>query len=204
MHQSFEPVGFLGAISDEPYKFDLAKAKALLAKAGLANGFSVTMDVRNASPDPEIAQAIQAGFAQAGIKLELIPGDGKQVLTKYRARHHDIFLGEWDPDYPDPHSNAEGFIVNPDNSDNSTMKTPAWRNASSIRRCSGRSRRRWWNATAPSAPRCTKRSSANFMAKAPYVMLFEAVEIAAHRANVGGFSIGVTSEFDRYAGMAKQ
>jgi peptide/nickel transport system substrate-binding protein len=44
----------------------------------------------------------------------------------------------------------------------------------------------------------------DFMVHAPYVMLFEQVEVAAHRANVHGLTIGVTSEFDRYAGIAKQ
>jgi hypothetical protein len=28
-------------------------------------------------------------------KLEIIPGDGKQTLTKYRARTHDIYIGTW-------------------------------------------------------------------------------------------------------------
>ena len=101
-HQAFLPNGFLGAIDDKPYKFDPAKAKELLAKAGLPNGFSVTMDVRYTSPITDIAQAIQANLAQAGIKLELIPGDGKATLTKYRARTHDIYIGQWGPDYLDP------------------------------------------------------------------------------------------------------
>ena len=35
VHQSFLPAGFLGAIDDKPYHFDLTKAKALLAKAGV-------------------------------------------------------------------------------------------------------------------------------------------------------------------------
>jgi peptide/nickel transport system substrate-binding protein len=203
VHQSFEPVGFLGAIPDQPYKFDAAKAKALLVKAGLADGFNVAMDVRNASPEPEIGQALQAGFAQAGIKVEIVPGDGKQVLTKYRARHHDIFLGEWDPDYPDPHSNAEGFIVNPDNSDNGTMKTPAWRNGWSdpelMRQVAAAMVERDDRKRAALYETLQRR----FMATAPYVMLFEQVEVAAHRANAQGFSIGVTSEFDRYAGITK-
>ena len=204
VHQSFEPQGFLGAIADQPYKFDVAKAKTLLVKAGLASGFAITMDVHNATPAPEIAQAMQAGFAQAGIKLEIIPGDGKQVLTKYRARHHDIFLGQWDPDYPDPHSNAEGFILNPDNGDDSTVRTPAWRNA--------------WSDPAmmkAMAAALVERDDAkraamyealqrDFMAAAPYVMLFEQVEVAAHRTDTKGFTIGVTSEFDRYAGIVKQ
>src|SRR5215471_11685446 len=65
VHQSFLPKGFLGAIDDKPYKFDLAKAKALLAKAGLPDGFTATMDVRNTSPSTDIAQAIQASWGKA-------------------------------------------------------------------------------------------------------------------------------------------
>ena len=63
VHQAFLPKGFLGAVEDKPYKFDLAKAKALLAKAGVPDGFSVTMDVRNTFPTNDIAQAIQANWA---------------------------------------------------------------------------------------------------------------------------------------------
>jgi len=203
VHQSFEPAGFLGAVPEQPDKLDVAKAKALLAKAGLAAGFHVTMDVRNVSPEPEIGQALQAGFAQADVKVEIVPGDGKQVLTKYRARHHDIFLGEWDPDYPDPHSNAEGFIVNPDDGDNASMKTPAWRNGWSdpalMRQVAAAMVERDDRERAAMYEALQRR----FMATAPYVMLFEQVEVAAHRADAQGFAIGVTSEFDRYAGITK-
>lgn len=203
VHQSFEPVGFLGSIVDRPYGFDLAKAKALLAKAGLPHGFHTTMDVRNASPEPDIAQALQASFAQAGIRVEIIPGDGKQVLTKYRARHHDIFLGAWGPDYPDPHSNAEGFIMNPDNSDSSTLRTPAWRNGWSdpvlMHQVSAALVERDDHKRALMYESLQRQ----FMKTAPYVMLFEQIEVAAHRANVDGFAIGATAQFDRYAGIVK-
>ena len=40
-----------------------------------------------------MAESIQQTLGQAGIKLEIIPGDGKQTLTKYRARNHDIYIG---------------------------------------------------------------------------------------------------------------
>ena len=76
-----------------------------------------------------IAESIQQTLAQAGIKMEIIPGDGKQTLTKYRARNHDIYIGQWGQDYFDPNSNAETFTVNPDNSDEGKTKTLAWRNA---------------------------------------------------------------------------
>ena len=67
------------------------------------------MDVRNATPSTDIAQAIQASAATAGVKIELMPGDGKQTLTKYRARNQDIYIGQWGADYQDPHTNAETF-----------------------------------------------------------------------------------------------
>ena len=40
VHQAFLPKGFLGAVNDNPYKLDVAKAKELLAKAGLKDGFT--------------------------------------------------------------------------------------------------------------------------------------------------------------------
>src|SRR3546814_4606294 len=107
IHQSFLPEGMLGAIPDQPFSLDVEKAKQLLAEAGYPDGFSITMDVRNTSPTSDMAQTIQSTFAQAGIKVEIIPGDGGQTLTKYRARNHDIYIGQWGPDYQDPHTNAD-------------------------------------------------------------------------------------------------
>jgi peptide/nickel transport system substrate-binding protein len=113
VHQNFLPVGLLGASKDNPYKLDVAKAKALLAKAGVPNGFKVTIDMRTVQPVQGITEAIQQTFKQAGIELEILPGDGKQTLTKYRARTHDIYIGSWGADYWDPHTNADTFARNP-------------------------------------------------------------------------------------------
>jgi peptide/nickel transport system substrate-binding protein len=203
VHQAFEPQGYLGAIDDRPFRYDPARAKALLASAGLGTGFAVTIDVRNASPWTEVAQALQSGFAEAGIALTIIPGDGKQVLTKYRARHHDVFLGEWGTDYPDPHSNAEAFALNEDNSDTAQKKTPAWRNA-------------WSDAgmnaavAAAMAERDTERRAALYRAlqrehqqAAPFAFMFQFVETVAHPATVDGFLIGAGPVENRYAGIAK-
>ena len=90
------------------------------------------MDTRSVPPITDIAQAIQSTFGQAGVKLELIPGDGKQTLTKYRARQHDIYIGQWGPDYQDPHTNADTFAINTDNADDAKSKPLAWRNAWAI------------------------------------------------------------------------
>jgi ABC-type transport system substrate-binding protein len=76
-----------------------------------------------------MAESIQQTLGQAGIKLEIIPGDGKQTLTKYRARQHDLYIGQWGSDYQDPNSNADTFAANDDNSDDAKAKPLAWRNA---------------------------------------------------------------------------
>ena len=161
IHQAFLPEGFLGAIADTPYKLDVAKAKELLAKAGLPDGFKVTMDTRNNSPTKDIAQAIQATMAQAGIEIEIIPADNKQTLTKYRARQHDIYIGQWGPDYQDPHTNAETFAMNVDNKDDAKSKTLAWRNAWDIPEMTAETQAAVLERDAASAPPPTRRSSAS-------------------------------------------
>ena len=91
IHQNFLPKGVLGALDDKPYKLDVAKAKELLAKAGLPDGFSVTMDVRNHAAGDRHRRIHPADVAaQAGIKMEIIPGDGKQIadqVPRAQPRH---------------------------------------------------------------------------------------------------------------------
>jgi len=202
-HQAFLPQGFMGAIADRPYKYDVNKAKALLAKAGLANGFSVTMDTRNNSPIIDIAQAIQAQWAKAGVKLEIIPGDGRQTLTKYRARNHDIYIGQWGPDYPDPHTNAETFAMNEDNTDNAKSKTLAWRNAWDIPDMTKRT-------AALVLEQDPKKREAGYVAiqkehqaASPFVIMFQQIEVTARRKNVEGFIIGPSFDTNFYYNIKK-
>ncbi|MEO5734040.1 MAG: ABC transporter substrate-binding protein, partial [Rubrivivax sp.] len=59
VHQNFLPIGLLGASKVNPYKLDVAKAKALLAKAGVPNGFKITIDMRTVQPVQGITEAVQ-------------------------------------------------------------------------------------------------------------------------------------------------
>ena len=202
-HQAFLPQGFLGAITDKPYKFDPAKAKELLAKAGLANGFSVTMDVRSTNPIPDIAQAIQANWAQAGIKLELIPGDGKQTLTKYRARTHDIYIGQWGPDYLDPHTNAETFAINENNGDDAKSKTLAWRNAWDIPDMTKTTQAAVLETDAAKRSATYGVLQRDHQKISPFVIMFQQIEVSAQRKGVAGWAIGPTSDTNLYAQITK-
>jgi peptide/nickel transport system substrate-binding protein len=85
--------------------------------------------MRTMQPVQGMTEAYQQTLKRAGIELEILPGDGKQTLTKYRARTHDIYIGQWGADYWDPHTNADTFARNPDNSDDAKSKPLAWRNA---------------------------------------------------------------------------
>ena len=130
VHQAFLPEGFLGALTENPYSLDVEKAKALMAESGVTLPLEVGLTVRNNPERLDIATSLQNTFAQVGINLVLDVGDGAQVLEKYRARQHDITIQTWGPDYPDPHTNASTFAMNPDNSDEAgATGYLAWRTA---------------------------------------------------------------------------
>jgi len=203
VHQAFLPIGFLGALEDNPFSLDVERAKALLAEAGLPDGFSVTMDVRSITPVTEMAQAIQAVWAEAGIDLELIPGDGAQTLTKYRARNHDIYIGRWGPDYQDPHTNADTFARNPDNSDDAQSKPLAWRNAWDIPEMTAM-------ADAAVLERDPAKRAEMYLEiqklhqeTSPFVIMFQDIETIAERSNVEGTIWGPSFDDNRYWKITK-
>jgi peptide/nickel transport system substrate-binding protein len=57
---TFIPEGFAGYTDTIYYSQDLDKARALMKEAGHADGFEVTMITGDQTPNPELAQAVQA------------------------------------------------------------------------------------------------------------------------------------------------
>jgi peptide/nickel transport system substrate-binding protein len=190
IHQTFEPKGVLGALDENPFKLDVAKAKELLAKAGLPDGFSITMDVRSIEPDTSVATAIQQTLGQAGIKVELIPGDGKQKLTKYRARNHDIYFGNWGMDYWDPNSNADTFTTNADNSDEGKNKTLAWRNDWTTPDLEKITKAALFEPDADKRAAMYQDVQKKFLDASPFVILFQQTEVAGYSKKLQGFKLG--------------
>ena len=197
-HQSFLPEGFLGAIADTPYSLDVAKAKELLKAAGLPDGFKVTMDTRNNSPTKDLAQAIQASMAQAGIEIELIPADNKQTLTKYRAREHDIYIGQWGPDYQDPHTNAETFAMNVDNKDDAKSKTLAWRNTWDIPEMTKETQAAVLERDAATRAAIYEAIQREHQEVSPFVIFAQQIENIAARSNVQGMIWGPSFDDNKY------
>ena len=194
VHQNFLPIGLLGASKENPYKLDVAKAKALLAKAGHPNGFKVTIDMRTVQPVQGITEAVQQTLKQAGIEMEILPGDGKQTLTKYRARTHDIYVGQWGADYWDPHTNADTFARNPNNADDAKTKPLAWRNAWDIPELTKMADTAALERDGTKRAKMYQDIQAEFRKSSPFVMIYQQTEVAAYRANVQGLKIGSTSD----------
>lgn len=203
VHQTFLPDGFLGVLDANPYRLDVAKAKALLAKAGLPNGFEVTMDMPNDYPFVEIAQALQANFAQGGIKVKLLPGDAKQAIGKYRARQHDIFIGEWSSDYMDPNSNARGFAWNPDNSEQSKYKMLAWRNSWNIPQLTAETETALVEPVSAQRAKQYQAMQRQVLEHSPFIIMFEKVVQVATRPGITGPEVGPINDLTSYRALKK-
>lgn len=204
VHQNFLPQGLLGASTERPYKLDIEKAKALLAKAGYAKGLKVTMDMRTVQPVQGITEAFQATARRAGVEIEIVPGDGKQVLTKYRARKHDVFIGEWGADYWDPHTNADTFTRNPDNGDDAKLKPLAWRNAWAIPELTKKADAAVLERDNAKRVKLYQDLQAEFRQTSPFVMLYQQTQVAMLRGGVEGFRLGPTSDSTYLAPVTKR
>lgn len=201
--QSFLPEGTPGALSEKPYKRDVAKAKALMAKAGLADGFSVTLDHFASSPERDIAQAVQQNLADIGIKVQLLAGERKQVITKTRARQHQMAFLSWFSDYLDPNSNAQGFCADPDDSDNSKLRILAWRSHYADPNMTAMVEQASKELDAKKRLSMYAAMQRDFMANSPFAMLLQKAEIAALHKGVSGLSLGTLPDYTRYAQIVK-
>ena len=203
VHQAFLPTGFPAAVTDTPFHADPARARALLAEAGFPDGLDLTFDHANSSPRAEIAQALQAQFKQAGIRLTLIAGEGRQVLTKIRARQHQLAISLWGSDYMDPHSNAQTFCINEDNSDASRNRTSAWTNSWSD---PGFTRRALAAVKQPDpARRIAEYESLqrDLMQTGPFAIMLQETAVAALRKPTAGLVPGPISDRTPYAPIGK-
>jgi peptide/nickel transport system substrate-binding protein len=201
--QALLPSALPGALNQNPFQKDIAKAKQLLAEAGYPDGFSVTMDYVSASPYADIAQAIQADLAAVGIKARLLPGEQKQVITKTRARQHQLAMLYWGTDYFDPNSNVQAWCENPDDSENSKLKILVWRShfvdqqlndeaVAAVRELDPAKRVAMYMAI-----------QKQFMDRAPFAMLLQRNAVAVLGKGVSGFQIGPMPDYTKYAQITK-
>ncbi|MBF0673651.1 ABC transporter substrate-binding protein [Pseudomonas sp.] len=89
------------------YAYDPAKARELLAQAGLADGFKTTIWTRPSgsllNPNPSLgAQLLQADLAQIGIRAEIRVIEWGELIRRAKAGEHDLLFMGWAGDNGDP------------------------------------------------------------------------------------------------------
>ncbi|KRB77784.1 hypothetical protein ASE01_06210 [Nocardioides sp. Root190] len=82
-------------VTPDYFAHDIAKSKALLADAGLPDGFEFTMlFAAGADPYPQFAELLKSQLAEAGITLNLKPVDINQLSPIYfTEKNADAMLG---------------------------------------------------------------------------------------------------------------
>jgi peptide/nickel transport system substrate-binding protein len=90
-----------------PFSTDLDKAKALLAEAGLADGFETTLsyDLSQATTREPIALLVQESLGKIGIKVTLEKVPGANWFANMASKSMPFVIAEFYPwlDYPEYH-----------------------------------------------------------------------------------------------------
>ncbi len=175
---SFIPDGFAGYQNSVYYREDLEKARRLLKEAGLPDGFSISMDHGDQTPNPEIAQALQNSLARVGIRVKLNKLISAQLWPKYRAQKHELILARWGPDYVDPHTNAQPFA-------DYKAKQLCWRNVFYNDETSALIQRAGQEMDNDKRIALYQEANRIIQTQGPYAMLYQSRYDHAVRSNIG-------------------
>jgi peptide/nickel transport system substrate-binding protein len=201
--QTFLPSALPGAIKDMPFERNVGKAKTLLAQAGLPDGFAVSLDYISHAPFGDIAQVMQANLAAIGIKVTLLPGEQKQVITKTRARQHQLAMLVWGTDYFDPNSNAQAWCENPDDSDASKLKILAWRSHFVDKELNNEAVAAVHELDPARRIALYRTMQMQFMDRAPFAMVLQQNAVAVLGKGVSGFKVGPMPDYTHYSKITK-
>ena len=88
----------------EPFTFNQARARQLLAEAGYPNGFSTTIVTNDSTTRVDVAEIVQNMLAQVGIRVNVHILEWGAFLEMTGRGDHDMFILSWgtpprDPDY---------------------------------------------------------------------------------------------------------
>ena len=102
---NFVQNGFSGALTRDSGSRDLEKAKALMAEAGYADGFDITLTCANNNSEglewSTIAQKVKQDLAEIKINVNIETLEATLVYEKMRDASMPLYVMFWSPDYYD-------------------------------------------------------------------------------------------------------
>jgi ABC-type dipeptide transport system, periplasmic component len=92
---SVAPAIIVGYEEQTPYEYDIEKAKALLAEAGFADGFKLTLWGDNSTQEIKGMTFVKQQLEQIGIEVEVLPMEPATVSSKIFVDQDEAELQMW-------------------------------------------------------------------------------------------------------------
>jgi peptide/nickel transport system substrate-binding protein len=156
------------------------------------------LDVFNQPPFIDIAQSMQATFAQGGINLQLLPEEAAEVYAKMRSRQVEAAWLYWIPDYFDAHSMAAAFASNGDGAHN-----VAWRAGWEIPELSAQTKAAVEASDPETRNRLYLAIQQAVQVNSPFVFAFQERAELVMRDRVQGYSQGLDADMAYYDRVTK-
>lgn len=125
------------------------------------------------------------------------------MISKTRARQHQLALLTWGSDYFDPNTNAGPFCVNTDNGPDSRSRTLAWRSAWQDRELTEQALAAVVETDAARRLALYERMQREHMERSPFAIMLQQTATAVSRPGVTGFEVAPAGRPIRYAGIRK-
>ena len=100
------PPGLPGFVERDPWNYDPAAARRLLAEAGYPDGFALEIWQRQSREGNRFLEAIQGYLLQCGVQVKLVRREWSAFKQAASSGKIDAFFLDWVADYPD----AENFL----------------------------------------------------------------------------------------------
>ncbi len=113
----FEPLEQMPGTVKELFTYNPAKARQLLAEAGLANGFTFKVQTSSANTEGDLLQMVAAYLAKVGVTMEIQTLEYgayfSAMMTRTNAPGYFMFLGNTNPTTALRKSFVKGQVWNP-------------------------------------------------------------------------------------------
>jgi len=140
----------------------------------------------------------KSGDTISAIASKYKAGADDVIAFNNLADQDDIYIGDWGPDYMDPHTNADAFARNPDNADDAKSKSLAWRNAWDIPEMTQKADAAVLERNTAKRARMYLDLQREHQQCSPFVIMFQKIEVVAEKANVNNFILGPSFDSNFY------